>query len=140
MIIDEDFPLSIAAALRERGFAIIAAVETPPRGINDDEQLRRAARMGRILVSHNRRDLVRVAHEFRRRGERHLGVVLLPRDRSRERLLLRTAMALDWHASLPEPRPDVVIWNDVQQHLIGGGRLEGYSEAEVRLVLGWKPG
>lgn len=139
VIIDEDFSRSVALALRERGFALVAAVETPPRGINDDEQLRRAAQMGRILVSHNRRHFVRVAHELRQRGGGHFGVILLPSDRSDERLLLRTAMALDWYASHPDPRPDVVIWNDVQQHLIGGGRIEGYSEADMRLVLGWKP-
>jgi hypothetical protein len=52
--------------------------------------------MGRVLVSHNRRDFVRLAHEFRQRGEAHAGVVLLPRDLSEERLTLRTAMLLDW--------------------------------------------
>ena len=136
---DEDFPLPIAEALRKRGFSVVAAVETPPRGLSDDEQLRRAAAMGCILLSHNRRDFVRVAHEFDRRGERHAGVVLLPRDVSNERLLLRTAMLLDWRASLAEPRPPVLIWNDLQQLLIRGLRLEGYAEADVNLVLGWNP-
>jgi hypothetical protein len=51
-------------------------------------------------------------------------------------VVLRTAMLLDWRASLDELKPDVLIWNDFQQHLIRGGRLVGYSEADVQLVLG----
>lgn len=47
------------------------------------------------------------------------------------------AEALQWRASLPEPRPEILIWNDLQQRLIHGLRLPGYSEEEVRLVLGW---
>lgn len=139
VVVDEDYPLPVAEALRSRGFDVLAAVEMPPRGLADDEQLRRAARMGRVLVSHNRRDFVRVARDFRRRGEAHAGVVLLPRDVSEARLLLRTAMLLDWRAVLAEPRLDVLIWNDLQQPLIRGQRLDGYSEAEVRIVLGHAP-
>ena len=91
------------------------------------------------MVSHNRRDFIRLAHEFRERAEEHAGVVLLPRDLSEERLLLRTAMLLEWRASLDEPRPATLIWNDLQQRLIGGLRLAGYTEADVRLVLGQTP-
>jgi len=136
IIVDEDFPLPVAEALRERGFPVVAAVELPPRGLADIDQLRRAASMGWILVSHNRRDFIRLAHEFRQRGEPHAGIVLLPRDLSPERLMLRAAMLLDWRASLDEPRPDALIWNDLQQQLISGLRLADYTEADVRLVLG----
>jgi hypothetical protein len=139
VIVDEDYPLPVAEALRARGFSVVAAVELPPRGLADDEQLRRAARVGCVLVSHNRRDFIRLGHEFRQRGEVHAGVVLLPRDESTHRLLLRTAMLLDWRASLDEPRPEVLIWNDLQQRLIGGLRPPGYSEEDVRLVLGRPP-
>ena len=138
-VVDEDFPVPVAEALRSRGFDVVAAVNLPPRGLTDDEQLRRAARMVRVFISHNRRDFVRVAHEFRRRGEAHSGVLLLPRDVSDVRLLLRTAMLLDWWAGLDEPRPDILIWNDLQQPLIRGVRLDGYSEAEIRVVLGRTP-
>jgi predicted nuclease of predicted toxin-antitoxin system len=136
IIVDEDFPLPVARALRERGFSVVAAVELPPRGLADIDQLRRAARMGWVLVSHNRRDFIRLAHELRQRGEAHSGVVLLPRDLSEERLTLRTAMLLEWRASLDEPRPDTLIWNDLQQQLIGGLRLAGYTDVDVHLVLG----
>jgi hypothetical protein len=139
VLVDEDFPLPVAEALRKRGFSVIAAVETPPRSLSDEDQLRRATAQGCVLVSHNRRDFVRVAHRFRLRDEPQGGVVLPPRDISQERLLLRTAMLLDWRASLPEPRPDVMLWNDLQQRLIRGLRLTGYSEDEVRRVLGWAP-
>jgi hypothetical protein len=133
IVVDEDFPLPVARALRERGFPVLAAVELPPRGLADVDQLRRATRLGRILVSHNRRDFIRLAHQLRERGEAHAGVVLLPRDLSEDRLLL------DWRASLDEPRPETIIWNDLQQRLIGGFRLSGYTDANVRLVLGQTP-
>ena len=136
IIVDEDFSLPVARALRDRGFSVIAAVELPPRGLADLDQLRRAAQLGRVFVSHNRRDFIRLAHEFRERGEAHAGIVLLPRDLSDTRLLLRTTMLLDWRANLAEPRPDTIIWNDLQQRLIGGLRLDGYTEADVRLVVG----
>ena len=139
VVADEDFPVPVAEALNSRGFDVVAAVNLPPRGLADDDQLRRATRMGRVFISHNRRDFVRVAHEFRRRGEAHAGMLLLPRDVSEDRLLLRTAMLLDWWAAHAEPRPDVLIWNDLQQPLIRGHRLDGYSEAEVRVVLGRTP-
>jgi hypothetical protein len=139
VIVDEDFPLPVAAALRLRGFSTVAAVELPPRGLADIDQLRRAARLNYLFVSHNRRDFIRLAHDFRQRGEKHAGIVLLPRDTSDHRLLVRTAMMLEWRASLDEPRPDVLIWNDFQQRLIGGLRLAGYSEDDVRLVLGQTP-
>jgi hypothetical protein len=135
IILDEDFPLPAAEPLRERGFSVLAAVQLGPRGLADLDQLRRAARNGWVLVSHNRRDFIRLAHDFRQRGEPHSGMVL-PRDTSTARLVLRTAMILDWRDSLNEPRPGVLIWNDLQQHLIRGLRLADYSEAEVRLVLG----
>ena len=139
VVVDEDFPLPVVEALRARGFSVVAAVELPPRGLADVEQLRRAARMGCVLVSHNRRDFIRLGHDFRQRGEMHAGVALLPRDESPHRLLLRTAMLLEWRESLDEPRPDVLIWNDLQQLLISGLRLGNYSDADVRLVLGRTP-
>jgi hypothetical protein len=134
--VDEDFSLPVAEALRARGFSVLAAVELPPRGLRDEDQLRRAARAGRIFVTHNRRDYIRLAHEFRERGETHAGVVILPRDTSRHRLALRTAMLLDWRAGLNEPKPESLIWNDFQQQLIRGFRLPDYSEDDVQLVLG----
>ena len=109
IIVDEDFPLPVAEALRERGFSVVAAVQLPPRGLADVEQLRRARGRGWVLVSHNRRDFIRLGHDFRQRGEPHAGVVLLPRDLSSERLLLRTAMPgtrpRARAGSLPEPAP-----------------------------------
>jgi hypothetical protein len=139
VIVDEDFPLPVAEGLRARGFSVEAAVQLPPRGLADIDQLRRAARRGSVFVSHNRTDFIRLAHEFRQRGEQHTGIVLLPRDTSSERLLLRTAMLLDWRASLDEPKPVTLIWNDLQRRLISGLRLDGYSESDAQIVLGRRP-
>lgn len=135
---DEDFPLPVAKALRERGFTVVTAVEQGNLGLTDEEQAGFAARRGYVLVSHNRRDFERVTDALEQRGTT-LAVLLLPQDINRHRLTLRTAMLLDWRSTLPEPQPPVLVWNDLQQELLRGLRLTEYSEDDVRLVLGWKP-
>lgn len=134
---DEDFPIPVAEALRKRGFFVVTTREALLQGQDDEAQLRSAIRLGAILVSHNKKDFRHWAAQFRRAGVKHPGMILLRQDVNRVRLTLRLTMLLQWRASLPEPRPEILIWNDLQQRLIHGLRLPGYSEGEVRLVLGW---
>ena len=49
---------------------------------------------------------------------------------------IRAAMLIDWAATLPDHRSQLFRWHDLQQRLIGGVRLPGYSEEDVRLALG----
>jgi hypothetical protein len=45
-------------------------------------------------------------------------------------------MMLDWIATFPDHGSQLFRWHDLQQWLIQGNRLPGYSEAEVRRALG----
>ncbi|HEY8291047.1 MAG TPA: hypothetical protein VIG44_01100, partial [Thermomicrobiales bacterium] len=53
------------------------------------------------------------------------------------RLAVRTAMTLDWIAAeYPDPRNRLFRWTDLQQRIISGYMLEGYTDAEIALALG----
>jgi len=137
---DEDFPLDTAIALRERGFTVIATVETGVRGLPDIDQLRRAADIGAVFVSNNyteRHRFVAYGRELQQGGLTGVAAVLLPHEPPGRRLLLRTAMLVTWHASLSPPRPPVVYWNHLAQRLIHGERVHGFTEADVRIVMDW---
>jgi hypothetical protein len=45
----------------------------------------------------------------------------------------RDAYRLD--SAFPDHRSRLFRWHDLQQHLIGGLRLPGYGDADVRLAL-----
>jgi hypothetical protein len=140
LYIDEDFPLDTAIALRARGFPVIATVETDVRGLSDIDQMRRSAVMGAILVSNNyteRHKFVAYGRQLQAEGFANVAAVLLPHEPPGQRLLLRAAMLVTWHAHVPEPRPPVVYWNHLAQRLIRGERVEGFSEDDVRLVMDW---
>jgi hypothetical protein len=132
--------LDTAKALRERGFLVVATVETAVRGPKDADQLRRAVQMGAVFVSNNyteRHKFVRYAHELQQVEFADVDAILLPHEPPGRRLLLRTAMLLAWRAGLPEPRPAVLFWNHLVQRLIHGERVPGFTEEDVRLVMDW---
>ena len=140
LFIDEDFPLDTAKALRERGFLVVATVETSVRSLKDADQLRRAAEMDAVFISNNyteRKQFIRYAQELRESGFPEVAAALLPHEPPGRRLLLRTAMLVTWRAGLPEPRPVVVFWNHLAQRLIHGERVPGFADEDVRLVMDW---
>jgi hypothetical protein len=140
LFIDEDFPLDTAKALRERGFPVIATVETDQLGLPDFDQLRRSAELDAIFVSNNyteRNKFAAYGRELRQGGFPDVSAVLLPHEPPGQRLLLRTAMLVTWYQALPQPRPVVAYWNHLAQRLIQGERIEGFTEEDVRIVMDW---
>lgn len=140
ILVDEDFPAAVARALRERGSSLVEiTAEGARRGASDVEQVARAAHLNGVLVSHNQnqrgrfREYVRA---WRARGNNGVCVLFLPHDPDPGRLELRTALLLDWLATLSSPKPETLVWNDVAQALIHGRTLPGYSRAEVEFALG----
>jgi hypothetical protein len=150
-LIDEDFPRDVAYALARdpRALRVIVTVdEAGWPGAPDVHQVARVVQMGGVLISHNRTDRARFRRyiEAQRRSPRSLPadpaascVLLLPHDPSEGRLLMRTAMLLDWYVSLPLPKPATLGWNDAQQAMIGGWQAAGYSANDVRVALGQVP-
>jgi hypothetical protein len=79
LLADEDFDFHLVEALRAHGHSVVRhqEVRDAPRGEPDTEVLYRAATLGRILLTHNRRDFVRI----HRGGTTHAGILTVPQGR-----------------------------------------------------------
>jgi len=74
--VDEDVPLSLAEALRNRGVDCITTQDACNKGLSDSEQLAFAAGNGRTIVSHNKKDFILLHNEYARSGKRHAGIIV----------------------------------------------------------------
>ncbi len=71
----------MAEIARGLGMDVQSVHELGRTGISDPEQLRLAARKGRIFVTRNRNDFLRFTVEFYRRTESHAGTLIVSRVR-----------------------------------------------------------
>jgi hypothetical protein len=102
-ILDEDVHPAAAPAARKLGLDVVSVHELGRRGkdFSDAAQLRHAASEGRIMVTRNRDDFIRLTREFFRTGEPHPGLLILPHTLPNSRPG-RIARALKrWSESLP---------------------------------------
>jgi predicted nuclease of predicted toxin-antitoxin system len=76
-LLDEDLSFRIAETARGLALDMVSVHEIGRRGLPDDEQLRWAAREGRILVTRNRDDFIEWTTVFFQRGEPHTGVLIV---------------------------------------------------------------
>lgn len=76
--LDEDLSPAIARMLREKGIDATSAHEVLLTGVSDREQLDRAAREGRALVTRNARHLKALAADRVRRQQPHAGIIVCP--------------------------------------------------------------
>ena len=139
VLIDEDFPAPVAHALTEYGLSVSLVAGSPLSSAGDAEVLAHAAAVGRVLVSHNQRDRARFreyVRSSRRRGNSTVCALFLPRDLDDRRLRLRTMLLLAWYASLPTPKPETLIWNDMAQAIIHGYQPSGFNTDEIAFALG----
>jgi predicted nuclease of predicted toxin-antitoxin system len=137
LYLDECVFLMTAQMLAARGIPLITAQAAGMRAASDEAQLRFATAHGWILLTTNARDFHRLDTAFRANEWEHAGIITIPEGSHAGRLAIRTAMMLSWIAGTPlEARNSLFRWNDLQQRLISGYTLEGYSNPEIALALG----
>ena len=78
LYLDENLSPRIAEILRASGLETVSAHEVGNLGLDDQAQLRHAARQGRALVTLDVGDFVGLATEALRQNELHGGIILVP--------------------------------------------------------------
>jgi predicted nuclease of predicted toxin-antitoxin system len=84
-LLDEDLPPRAAEVGRNLGLDVVSVHEVGRRGYSDDEQLRFAAREGRMLLTRNGDDFLMLSVEFYRAGEPYPGVLIVGRNLPNDR-------------------------------------------------------
>ena len=79
LYLDEDVDVLIARLVRAQGFDAITVLEAGRTRMSDPEQLEYAASVQRAIVTHNRRDFIKLAQEYTLAGRRHCGIILAVR-------------------------------------------------------------
>ena len=132
---DEDVDRPLIEALQSRGFDVLTVQITRSFGEDDPAQLERAAALGRVLLTFNRRHFRRLHASWLEGGRVHPGIVTIPQSGTAERRALRVAMLLDWLGAA-RLSSRFVTWIDLQTRLHAGEHIEGYTDADVRMALG----
>lgn len=97
-LLDEDVHPAVAEIGRGRGLDVVSVHELGRRGLSDREQLAFAAAEGRLLVTRNRDDFVRLTVECFQTGAAHRGILVVPYSLPNH-LPQRIAESLDGWAS-----------------------------------------
>lgn len=75
VLLDEDIPLPLAAALRARGHDVVHATEVGLRSWDDPDVLAHAVADRRAVMTHNTGDYQSLAIGYARMGRRHFGLI-----------------------------------------------------------------
>lgn len=135
--LDECVDHYVISYLQTHSIVVRTAQAEGMSAAEDDDQIRHAHKSEWIILSTNEKDFIGWHTVFRRNEWQHSGIVTVPQTAVRIRLLVRCAMMLDWIAAeFPDPRNQLFRWTDLQQRLISGYFLEGYTDAEIALALG----
>jgi len=138
--LDECVIRSTAHFLSERGIQVIRAQEVGMIAVSDEAQVRHATVNGWLLLTTNMQDFTRLHARFQANNQTHSGIITVPHTDIPGRLAIRCAMMLDWiTAAFPDHHNRLFRWTDLQQHIINGYVLEGYTAAEIALALGRTP-
>lgn len=104
---DEDIPITLAYALRLRGYDVLTTQEANQKGASDRSQLLKAIQTKRSLVSFNIKDFIPLHLVFLKQGKHHKGIILAHQDSIGELIqgLSRLLTAKD-----AEDLIDQIIW------------------------------
>jgi len=90
--LDEDVPVSFAHALLNRSVDVATTQEAGNSGLSDANQLVFAAKTGKVIFTHNRKDFIMLHKEHRQKEKSHSGIIVA--DQLPTGLLLRRFMKL----------------------------------------------
>jgi predicted nuclease of predicted toxin-antitoxin system len=79
-LLDEDLSPKAAEIARGLGLDVVSVHEIARRGLPDLDQLRFSASVGRICLTRNRNDFMRLTQELYEAGEVSHGVLIVPRS------------------------------------------------------------
>lgn len=136
--LDECVDQHLAVRLRRRGFRVVVPVDIGLLSADDPVHLAYAARNDLLLLTYNRRHFQSLHRRYQSEGQTH-GGILIVNSRPPDLLEIRVAMALDWIGTFPDHCSQLFRWHHLQQRLIAGERVSGYTEAEVRYALAHEP-
>jgi predicted nuclease of predicted toxin-antitoxin system len=100
--LDEDLSPKIAEILRKRGGDAVSAHEVGAEGSSDEEQLERAAREGRCLVTRNRDDFIHLTFRLIDEGKPHRGILIAPSSLPGDRFALIAGKLLRYALRHPD--------------------------------------
>ncbi len=92
LYLDEDVDPLLAHVLRERGVDCLSTKEARNLGCSDVQQLAFSVSHGRVLLTFNVKDFIRLAQESARTGRHHAGIIVSDHLPFRE--LLRRVLVL----------------------------------------------
>lgn len=107
LLLDEDVRVILAEILRARGYDATHVLEVGRGGKTDPEQLAYAVRQGRVMLTHNIRDHLRLARTYQARAKMHHGIIVSDQVPLRE-LLRRVLRCLSRHTA--EEMHNRIIW------------------------------
>ena len=87
LYLDEDIPIQLAKALRQRGIDVLTTQEAKMGKSTDEQQVAFAAEKQRSILTHNKRHFIQVHQTYIERGMEHWGIIVA--DQNRIGLLLQ---------------------------------------------------
>lgn len=76
---DEDVSVLVSRLVRARGFTTLTTHEAQQNGAPDAGQLEFATERGMAILTHNRSDFERLAHDYINGGKQHHGMIIAVR-------------------------------------------------------------
>ena len=97
---DEDIPLSLAHALRNRGVDVVTTQEAGNIGESDEKQLIFAIQENRAILTHNKKHFIALHNDYFTKNRAHRGIIVT--DQLPVGTLLRRFMKLWFTRSMVE--------------------------------------